>query len=65
MNQGLEHGAVEQMSELQKAINAIIDRNLQMRDLLHRMLDPEDLGWSVDECTRKEIKRMLQRHAGR
>jgi len=52
---------------LRQAVAGIIDENLRLRDLLHRMLDPEDLGWAVDEAVRKEVRRALSvgrtRHA--
>jgi len=44
---------------LRHAVAGIIDENLRLRDLLHRMLDPEDLGWAVDESVRREVVRAI------
>lgn len=35
------------------------ERYLQRSTLLLRMLDPDDLGWAVEEHVRAEIRRVL------
>jgi len=47
------------LKALQEAAKAIAERNLRMRDLLMRMLDPEDLGWAVSQEVRREIRAVI------
>jgi len=49
------------LKALQEAAKAIAERNLRMRDLLMRMLDPEDLGHAVTNEVRDIIRAELRR----
>ena len=49
------------LKALQEAAKAIAERDLRMRDLLMRMLDPDDLGYAVSEEVRREIRTVLIR----
>jgi len=49
------------LKALQEAATAIAERNLRMRDLLMRMLDPEDLGYAVSDEVRDLIRTELRK----
>lgn len=53
--------AENDLRALEAAATAIAERNLAMRDLLMRMLDPDDLGYAVGKEVRREIRTVLIR----
>jgi hypothetical protein len=48
------------MVVLRAAVDAIVDRNLRMRALLHRLLDCEDLGYACTQEVRDLIRNELK-----
>lgn len=51
----------DELDLLKRAAQSIAEQNLRMRDLLTRMLDPEDLGYAVSNEVRAEIKKVVRR----
>lgn len=41
------------------SLTRIVDRNVAMRGFLLRFLDPEDLGYAVNEAVRDEVRVLL------
>jgi hypothetical protein len=58
--QDLNESGVDPMVVLRAAVDAIVDRNLRMRALLHRLLDCEDLGYACTQEVRDLIRNELQ-----
>ena len=50
----------DELELLKKAAEAIAEKNLKMRDLLTRMLDPEEFGHAVSNEVRAEIRKVLR-----
>lgn len=53
------HEAATDTARPADSLSRLVDRNITMRAFLLRFLDPEDLGYTVNEALRDEVRALL------